>query len=163
MDQQAELSEFFEQFGLAYSSLSVDAVSAMFVLPFSTNVQGDITNWTEFEPLRQTTQILFNWYYQQGFRSARYTVVDQVLVGSEHATMTLRWHVAREDLHYWVHETAYQLRRVDGDWKICGIMQITTPEVLAQILQEEKSELWSPLAQAEEALQDEIPRPSVTL
>lgn len=160
MARQEALNEFFEQFGLAYSALDVDNVTSMFVMPFTTNVQGDITNWTEFDPLYQTTQILFDWYYRQGFRSARYTVVEQLLLGSEHAVVQLRWKVAREDSHYWIHDTSYQLRWVNDEWKICGLMQITDPSKAEMIMPDERSEAWSPLAMAEAALADEIPRPA---
>lgn len=160
MNRQAVLTEFFEQFGLAYSSLNVDSVTSTFIMPFTTNVNGDITHWTEFEPLRQTTEMLFSWYYQQGFRNAHYEIVDQVFVGSDHATVELRWHVAREDQHYWIHYTGYQLRWVDAGWKICGIMQISTPEKSDLPFNSENSEAWSPLALAEAALGHEIHRPN---
>ncbi|WP_373973649.1 hypothetical protein NT239_08225 [Chitinibacter sp. SCUT-21] len=159
MDRQAALTEFFEQFSLAYSSLNVDAVTSTFSMPFMTNVNGDITHWSEFDPLYQTTKTLFDWYYQQGFRSAHYEIVDQVFVGSDHATVELRWHVAREDQHYWIHYTGYQLRWIEEQWRICGIMQISTPEKSSFMPINESEEAWSPLALAEAALGDEIQRP----
>ncbi|WP_028450433.1 MULTISPECIES: hypothetical protein [Chitinibacter] len=159
MDRKAALQDFFEAFGLAYSALNVEATCATFVMPFTTNVQGDITHWSEFEPLRQTTEALFMWYYQQGFRSARYKVLEQVMVGSDHATVQLRWYVAREDRHYWVHETGYQLRWVNEGWKICGIMQITSPERSDLLLDEQTAEAWSPLALADEAIGGHLPIP----
>jgi hypothetical protein len=161
MDRQAALSEFFEHFGLAYSALDVDRVAATFVMPFTTNVQGDITHWPEFEPLRHTTAVLFDWYYQQGFRSAHYRVVEQVMVGRDHATVELCWHVARADRHYWVHHTGYQLRWVNEEWKICGIMQITEPEQ-THLVGTDK-EIWTPLALAEAALAHAIQRPGSPL
>jgi hypothetical protein len=163
MDRQALLSEFFEQFALGYSSLNVESVTSTFVMPFTTNVNGDITHWTEFEPLRQTTEMLFAWYYQQGFRSAHYDIVEQVLVGSDHATVELRWHVAREDEHYWVHYTGYQLRWVNNEWKICGVMQITTPEKSQLPIEHKNTEAWSPLALAEAQIGGEISRPNKAL
>jgi hypothetical protein len=123
MDETEDLEAFFELFSKVYAKLDVDGVTEMFCLPFFSLINGEKTDWPKLEELYHTTCILFDWYKNQGFHNARYTIVSMLKITPKLATARLRWHVLLTDGSPWEYCTSYQLKRIDGEWKMAGVIQ----------------------------------------
>ena len=156
------LEEFFEHFSVVYSQLDVDGVTQLFAMPFFTLINDERTDWPEMAPLYETTQVLFNWYAAQGFHDAQYKILSVLEVSSTLGTAQLAWRVIRNDGTPWEYRTSYHLKRIDGVWKIAGVIQFEeeTPNVAA--LTSHVNHNDAPLlVVAEAALRDSITRPNV--
>jgi hypothetical protein len=123
MDETEDLEAFFEVFSKVYAKLDVDGVTDMFCLPFFSLINGEKTDWPKLEELYHTTCILFDWYKNQGFHNARYTIVSMLKITPALATARLRWRVLLTDGSPWEYCTSYQLKRIDGEWKMAGVIQ----------------------------------------
>lgn len=156
------LEEFFEHFSFAYSQLDVDGVTQLFAMPFFTLINDERTDWPEMAPLYETTQVLFNWYAEQGFHDATYKVLSLLEISSTLGTAQLAWRVIRNDGTPWEYRTSYHLKRIDDVWKIAGVIQFEeeTPNVASLNAQSCASD--APLlVVAEAALRHSITRPNL--
>ena len=123
MEKTEDLEFFFEQFSKVYARLDADGVADLFCLPFFTLINGEKTDWPKLEELYHTTCILFDWYKQQGFHNARYTIISMLKLNKDLATARLRWRVILSDGSPWEYCTSYQLKRIYGEWKLAGVIQ----------------------------------------
>lgn len=117
------IEEFFNSYAVGYSQLDVPQVTAHFTVPFTAIHQGDLTNWDDMASLRDTTTALLEWYRSQGFASARHQLDSVLNFGEDAASARVRWIVQRQDQPAWEYCTGYHLKRVDGEWKIYGLVQ----------------------------------------
>jgi hypothetical protein len=156
MDETHDLEIFFERFSKVYARLDVDGVTDMFCLPFFTLINGEKTNWPKLEELYHTTCILFDWYKQQGFYNAQYTVVSLLKLDKNLATARLRWRVTLKDGSPWEYCTSYQLKRIYGEWAMAGVIQY---EEKISPMQPNHRPLKHPLARAEDALRHLVDLP----
>lgn len=155
MDQTDDLEAFFKRFAMAYTRLDVDGVSDLFCLPFFTLINGEKTNWPKLEELYHTTCILFDWYKQQGFYDARYSIVSMLKLSRDLATARLRWRAILNDGSPWEYCTSYQLKRIDGEWRLAGVIQFEEN----MHPQQDPAHLAHPLKRAEKALRHLIDIP----
>ena len=131
-------------------------------MPFFTLINDERTDWPDMAPLYETTQVLFDWYAEQGFHDAQYKILSVLEISSTLGTAQLAWRVLRNDGTPWEYRTSYHLKRIDGAWKIAGVIQFEedTPNVASLIKGSSHSE--APLlVVAEAALRDSISRPNL--
>ncbi|AMC36177.1 hypothetical protein [Janthinobacterium sp. B9-8] len=156
MDETEDLEAFLEDFSKVYARLDVDGVTDMFCLPFFSLINGEKTDWPKLEELYHTTCILFDWYQQQGFHDAHYAILSMLKITPKLATARLRWRVLLTDGSPWEYCTSYQLKHIDGEWKIAGVIQFedTSPNSLPHpfIAAENALHHLAELAEAEPAL-----------
>ncbi|KMN81095.1 hypothetical protein HNO92_002992 [Chromobacterium alkanivorans] len=117
------IEEFFNSYAVGYSQLDVPQVTAHFTVPFTAIHQGDLTSWEDMASLRDTTTALLEWYRSQGFASARHQLDSVLNFGEDAASARVRWIVQRQGQPAWEYCTGYHLKRVDGEWKIYGLVQ----------------------------------------
>ena len=97
-------------------------VSAHFTVPFTAIHQGDLSSWEDMASLRDTTTALLAWYRSQGFLSASHQLDSVLNFGPDAASARVRT-VQRQHQPAWEYCTGYHLKRVDGKWKIYGLVQ----------------------------------------
>lgn len=117
------IEEFFNSYTVGYSQLDVPQVTAHFTVPFTAIHQGDLSSWDDMASLRDTTTALLEWYRGQGFISASHQLDSVLNYGEDAASARVRWTVQRQDQPAWEYCTGYHLKRVDGQWKIYGLVQ----------------------------------------
>ncbi|AXE31761.1 hypothetical protein DK842_18780 [Chromobacterium phragmitis] len=123
------LEAFFEQYRQSYSQLDVDAVMSRFTVPFTAIHHGDLACWTDALSLRATTSALLEWYRAQGFAEASLQLESVLPLGEDAACAAVAWTVARHGQPPWRYRTGYHLKKVNGEWKIYGLVQYdTAPE-----------------------------------
>jgi hypothetical protein len=153
MDQVDDIEAFFQRFASVYARLDVDGVTDLFCMPFFTLINGEKTNWPKFEELYHTTCILFDWYKQQGFHNASYSIVSMLKLRHDLATARLRWRVILKDGTPWEYCTSYQLKRIAGEWRLAGVIQFEEKTAA------DSSNTAHPLQKAESALRHLIDIP----
>ena len=117
------IEDFFNSYAIGYSQLDVPQVTAHFTVPFTAIHQGDLTSWDDMASLRDTTTALLEWYRSQGFISASHRLDSVLNFGDDAASVRVRWIVQRQNQPAWEYCTGYHLKRVDGEWKIYGLVQ----------------------------------------
>lgn len=123
------LEAFFKQYQHSYSQLDTAGVTHHFTVPFTAIHHGDLACWPDMAALEATTASLLAWYRSQGFLSASHRLESVQAMGANAASAVVAWTVERSGQSAWHYHTGYHLKRVDGHWKIYGVVQYdTAPE-----------------------------------
>lgn len=119
------LQEFFQRYSQAYSALDARALSAMFTRPFTAVHHGQIATFGvgDEEALYQTTAGILEYYRNQGITGASCYLAEVLPLGSELATVKVRWTASRHNAEPWIFATGYHLKRENGEWRIYGLAQ----------------------------------------
>ncbi|OWY40309.1 hypothetical protein CEK28_06205 [Xenophilus sp. AP218F] len=118
------IEAFFQQYQQHYSQLDTAGVASMFTVPFTAIHHGDLSAWDDMAALTDTTAALLAWYRGQGFIGARHRLDGVQMLGDAAASALVAWTVERAGQPPWQYFTGYHLKKVRGDWKIYGIVQL---------------------------------------
>ncbi|NHR08030.1 hypothetical protein HA052_22835 [Chromobacterium haemolyticum] len=117
------LQEFFHRYQAQFSALNTDGLVELFAVPFTAIFHGELTVWTDRDNLRETVACLLAWYRRQGFLSATHTLADVLPMGPDAATAVVEWTVSHSCTGLWRDQTGYHLQRVNGEWRVYGLIQ----------------------------------------
>jgi hypothetical protein len=100
---RTEVQAFFEAYRDAFNRLDGDAVAALWHTPSAiTNTRSgeasaQLTLWSADAPMRANHRALCDLYRGNGYRDARFEIVDCINLGAHHAFANVHWSLWRHD------------------------------------------------------------------
>ena len=115
---RAELEGFFRSYAAAYDEGDANAVARHISAP-SLLIERTTTLWATEADVLAAMERLLAFYRANGFRSASCVLKRLVEQGADHAVVDVLWTIERRtDAAPWSFRTGYNLRRIDGSWRI---------------------------------------------